>query len=144
MKPNHLSQFALMLFFAMGGFYSEVTAQVDSTNTQVQIDSVVINAFDVVQEESVTVENITSVQNTIKKPAKYTGPMPCASVNSHNGSLVPVGTYVLIGRYFNVNKDELLGGSDVIDFISPGVSGFAYQELQSAFRTGIIKGVDVR
>ncbi|MBT3631139.1 MAG: hypothetical protein HN525_07425, partial [Candidatus Marinimicrobia bacterium] len=61
MKPNHLSQFALMLFFAMGGFYSEVTAQVDSTNTQVQIDSVVINAFDVVQEESVTVENITSV-----------------------------------------------------------------------------------
>ena len=78
------------------------------------------------------------------KAKKYTGPVPCASVNSHNGSLIPVGTYVFINRYFNVGKDQLYSGTDEVGFTAPGARGFYYQELQTAFRTGIIKGVDVR
>ncbi len=80
-----------------------------------------------------------------KKPQKYTGPVPCAVVNSHNGSLLPVGKFVFINRYFNVTKDQVFDGTDKID--PPAnfpLREFAYQELQTAFRAGIVKGVDVR
>lgn len=79
------------------------------------------------------------------KKQKYTGPMPCAAVNSHNGSLVPVGTYVFINKYFNITRDQLYSGTEEMDFpTTPGSRAFYYEELQTALRTGIIKGVDAR
>ncbi len=83
--------------------------------------------------------------STAVKKKKYDGPIPCASVNSHNGSLVPVGTYVFINKYFNINRDRLFTDAEEIDFpATPGARSFYYEELQTAFRTGVIKGVDVR
>ncbi|MEA3286516.1 MAG: hypothetical protein U9Q77_03985 [Candidatus Marinimicrobia bacterium] len=143
MKNNHLRHVVLLLFFVVASF---ALAQTDSTSA-VSLADTTVAAVDVTPEAAPEVVAATEVpaQPAAKKAKqKYTGPMPCAAVNTHNGSLVPVGTYVLINKYFNVSKDELLSGSDVIDFASPGVKRFAYQEVQNAFRTGIIKHVDVR
>lgn len=90
-------------------------------------------------------DELEKTQDQIKKTQKYDGPLPCASVNSHNGSLIPVGSYVFINKYFNTTKDQLFTDSDEIDFPeTPGARAFYYEELQTAFRTGIVKGVDVR
>ena len=137
MKNNHLRQIVMLLLFLVASF---AMAQTKSTNTAVTADSAAV----AVDTTPVAEVDAVPAPKAAKKPLKYTGPMPCASINSHNGSLVPVGTYVVISKYFNVTKDELFSGSDVIDFSSPGAKEFAYQEVQTAFRTGIIKNVDVR
>ncbi len=64
-------------------------------------------------------------QDQIKKTQKYTGPFPCAAVNSHNGSLLPVGKFVFINRYFNVTKDQVFDGADKID----APSGYPMREF---------------
>jgi len=138
MKNNNLTKMVMLLLFVVASF---AVAQTDSTIAAVAADTTVAA---VAVEVAPAPEVVAAPEAPKKAKQKYTGPMPCASVNSHNGSLVPVGTYVVISKHFNVTKDELLDGTDVIDFISPGAAAFGYQELQTAFRTGVIKGVDFR
>ncbi|MCK5070594.1 MAG: transporter [Desulfocapsa sp.] len=90
-----------------------------------------------------------AMAQTDSKAGKYTGPKPVAAVNSHNGSLVPVGSYIFINKYFNVTKDQLYSDNNEVSFTPPldqraKADAFYYQELQTVFRTGIAKNIDAR
>ncbi|MCK5519682.1 MAG: hypothetical protein KAI81_01100, partial [Candidatus Marinimicrobia bacterium] len=68
MKTTYLRLIMMMLFVVSLGFTTKLAAQNDSTDVKT-----------------------APVKQMPKKP---TGPMPAPSVYSHNGSIVPVGTYV--------------------------------------------------
>ncbi len=144
MKNNSLTKFVMLSLFVTASF---TVAQTDSTTAAVNADTTITATTDttaIAAEVAPAPEALVAPAAPQKTKQKFTGPMPCASVNSHNGSLVPVGTYVYINKYFNVNKDELIVGTETTDTPSIGYQNFTYQEVQNAFRMGVIKGVDVR
>ena len=136
--PSFITQQLMLILFVVIGFSTNAVAQTDLTLADT--DAILIAANDT--EAAQTTDQVKKA----KKGKKYTGPMPVAAANSHNGSLIPVGSYVYNNKYFNVTKDQYYSGTNKVAFADSGLPmrEFSYQDLQTIFRAGVMKNVDVR